>query len=185
MKQEKSENTVKDVDLQGISVLLVEDEEINAELAAAILTDLGIRVTIACNGSEAVARFKDAVFDLVLMDVMMPVKNGYQCTSEIRQFERQQGRSHTPIIAMTALCDPTELEKCLKSGMDGHTSKPIDWNILVNEIELVLAEKKSENKEPGRSNGLDYNKFLCEMCNKNEGLAARLIDKFIRERGPK
>jgi len=184
MNQEKSEDMGQETDLQGISVLLADDEEINTEIATAILEGHGMRVTVASNGDEAVARYKDGVFDLVLMDVVMPVKNGYQATIEIREFESQEGRKHTPIMALTAFCGPEERENCFKNGMDGYMPKPIDWFALINEVTLVLTGKKRINKKPGRFKGIDYDKFLYEMCNKNEELAVRLIGKFISARGP-
>ena len=187
MKSEKAESMAPKVDLQGISVLLAEDEEINAEVAAAILAGHGMRVTVVDNGNDAITRFKDGTFDLVLMDVLMPAKNGYQATTEIREFEQQHGAAYTPIIAMTAFVGKGELEECLKCGMDGYTSKPIEWDALINEMALVLAKKKTGNKPQKNQaaekfKGLDYDKFLSEMCNGNEELANRLINKFINER---
>jgi len=128
------------VHIQGAEVLLVEDNEINQEVARELLEGAGLPVTIAANGEEAVKAVKEKNFEAVLMDVQMPVMDGYQATKAIRKWELKSRESSafgdqrpeisdqepTPIIAMTAHAMTGDREKCLKTGMNDYVSKPID-----------------------------------------------------------
>ena len=106
------------------SVLLVEDNPINRKLAERMLMRLGCAVQVATNGEEAVAAVGERRFDLILMDVQMPVLDGYQATGEIRAFEAASGM-HTPIVAVTANAMERDAQRCLAAGMDDHLAKPI------------------------------------------------------------
>jgi len=110
-------------DIRGAWILLVEDNEINQQVARELLEGAGLPVTIATNGDEAVHAVKDKDFEAVLMDVQMPVMDGYQATRVIRKDERFKG---LPIIAMTAHAMTGDQEKCLEAGMNDYVSKPID-----------------------------------------------------------
>jgi CheY-like chemotaxis protein len=110
-------------DIRGAWILLVEDNEINQQVARELLEGAGLPVAIATNGEEAVGAVKKKDFEAVLMDVQMPVMDGYQATREIRKDERLKG---LPIIAMTAHAMTGDREKCLKAGMNDYVSKPID-----------------------------------------------------------
>ena len=112
-------------------VLLAEDSEINAEIATALLDDLGCTVVRAVNGAEAVKSFREGRFDLVLMDCQMPVMDGFEATELIRQIETERSGatspedgSRTPIIALTANSLSGDRERCLAAGMDDHVGKP-------------------------------------------------------------
>jgi PAS domain S-box-containing protein len=107
-------------------VLLAEDSLVNQKVALAFLQRWGHQVTVADNGSQAVAAFEQGAFDLILMDVQMPELNGYQATSEIRALEAARGHARIPIVAMTAEAMKGDREKCLAVGMDDYISKPID-----------------------------------------------------------
>jgi signal transduction histidine kinase/DNA-binding response OmpR family regulator/HPt (histidine-containing phosphotransfer) domain-containing protein len=109
--------------LSGANVLLVEDNEINQELAMELLETNGITVTIANNGKEAVDILQNKTFDGVLMDCQMPVMDGYEATRALRKDERFQ---KLPIVAMTANAMVGDKEKVLKAGMNDHIAKPID-----------------------------------------------------------
>lgn len=116
---------------KGASVLLVEDNEINKEVATEFLILAGLNVTTAGNGQEAVDLIKTTDFDLVLMDVQMPVMDGHEATKQIRLWEN--GRSErvpVPIIAMTAHARTVDQQKSMESGMNGHLTKPIDPDLL-------------------------------------------------------
>lgn len=116
--------------LQGLRVLLVEDNEINREIATELLTDAGLLVDIAENGQEAcdqVARVGDG-YAAVLMDVQMPVMDGIEATKRIRQ---RWSPDRLPVIAMTAHAYAEERQKCLDAGMDDHIAKPVDPAVLV------------------------------------------------------
>jgi signal transduction histidine kinase/DNA-binding response OmpR family regulator/HPt (histidine-containing phosphotransfer) domain-containing protein len=109
-------------------VLLVEDHPVNQEVARRFLERLGCEVTVAGDGAQAVAACAERHFDIVLMDVQMPVMDGLTATREIRKRERQGGR--VPIIALTASAMTDELEQCLDAGMDGLLTKPLEFDRL-------------------------------------------------------
>ncbi len=106
-----------------LSVLVAEDNPVNQRVATALLERLGHRVTLAANGVEAVAKWREEKFDLVLMDVQMPELDGFEATRSIRDYERNGAR--TPIIAMTAHAMTGDRERCLEAGMDDYVSKPV------------------------------------------------------------
>ena len=125
------------------TVLLVEDTAVNQVLATRLLQKLGYRVTIADNGALAVRMVFQQHFDVVLMDLQMPVMDGLQATTVIRQREQDEGRGrHQVIVAMTANAMEGDREKCLAVGMDGYISKPIDAVRLESEIGRVLDARR-------------------------------------------
>ncbi len=96
------------------------------KVAVAMLARLGCTVEVAENGREAVARFRDGEFDLVLMDCQMPEMNGLEAARAIRRMEADQQLPATPIVAMTANVGHADRTACIKAGMNGHLPKPID-----------------------------------------------------------
>ncbi|MCD4750236.1 MAG: response regulator [Thermoanaerobaculales bacterium] len=123
----RADRQVAGAEMHGGRVLVVEDNPLNQEVAEELLVDMGLTVLIANDGREAVEAVQGGAFDLVLMDVQMPVMDGFEATAEIRrdpQFE------NLPIIAMTAHAMTGDREKCLAAGMDDYISKPIDTNHL-------------------------------------------------------
>jgi PAS domain S-box-containing protein len=118
--------------LEGARVLLVEDNEINAELAVDILTDAGVRVSVVRNGKQALESLAASHFDAVLMDCQMPVMDGYTATRALRQEKRLQD---LPIIAMTANAMIGDREAALAAGMNDHITKPI----VIDEMLATLA----------------------------------------------
>ncbi|CAM2010848.1 hybrid sensor histidine kinase/response regulator [Acanthopleuribacter pedis] len=130
--------------LNGIRVLLVEDNLTNQQVAGEFLRAAGLRLTIAENGLKAVDEVKRNRhgYDLVLMDVQMPVLDGYSATREIRAWEETRPPSYQsiPIIAMTAHTMSGDREKCLAAGMNDHTAKPIDPDRLLKTLERWLPE---------------------------------------------
>ncbi|SDH42619.1 MULTISPECIES: response regulator [unclassified Duganella] len=112
-------------------VLLAEDNPVNVEVASAMLEGLGLEVSRACNGEEALHSVQADDFDLVLMDCQMPVMDGFAATSEIRRHELQHGRARSlPIIAITANALQGDRESCLAAGMDDYLSKPFTQQAL-------------------------------------------------------
>ena len=111
---------------QGLRVLLAEDNLVNQKLAIGLLKKMGHTVTLAENGSEAMKAYRDnhQEIDVVLMDVQMPIMDGFGATAAIREFENKAG-TKTPIIAMTAHAMTGDRERCLEAGMDEYLSKPI------------------------------------------------------------
>ena len=124
---------------QQLRLLLAEDNATNQKFAVRALTKAGHSVLVANNGQEAVDAWAGEEFDAVLMDIQMPVMDGYLATAEIRQREAPSGR-HTPIIAMTAHAMKGDKEKCLAAGMDGYVTKPIKTKLMLAEIARVLDE---------------------------------------------
>ncbi len=115
-------------DLSGVQILLTEDNELNMEIAETFLTDAGAVVTKAFNGQQAVYTFSKApagTFDIVLMDVMMPVMDGYEATRKLRSLDRPDAKT-IPIIAMTANAFAEDVEESRNAGMNEHISKPLD-----------------------------------------------------------
>jgi two-component system, sensor histidine kinase and response regulator len=119
-------------------VLLVEDNEINRRVAVGLLHSRGHQVVLAENGQEAVNTLADQEFDVVLMDMQMPVMDGYEATAAIRQREHQTG-GHIPIVAMTAEALKGDRERCLNVGMDDYVSKPIKPTEMYRAIERFPA----------------------------------------------
>lgn len=118
----------------GVSVLLVEDNQINRFMAQTILEQWKVDVTCAENGGEAVDLLKTSTFDLILMDMQMPVLDGLQATWMIRN----KLKVTTPIIALTANAIKGELEKCIEAGMNGFVSKPFTQEVLQKEMNRIL-----------------------------------------------
>ena len=119
--------------LQGKHVLLVEDNELNREIALEILTNCGFCIDTAENGVEAVEKVKNSteeMYDLVLMDIQMPVMDGYEATRQIRAIN-DSALSRVPIIAMTANAFSEDKQTAISVGMNGHVAKPIDINVLL------------------------------------------------------
>jgi signal transduction histidine kinase/CheY-like chemotaxis protein len=115
--------------LYPMSVLEVEDNELNRQILVMQLEKLGCLVQSAANGSEAIPLILSGQFDLVLMDCRMPAMDGMDVTKYVRELERVSGR-HTPIVAMTAATMPGDKEKCLAAGMDDYIAKPITYRSL-------------------------------------------------------
>ena len=122
------------------TILLVDDNEINREIANVILTDAGFRVVEAENGKEAVETIKNAMVDefgVVLMDIQMPIMDGYTATKEIRALESTD-LANIPIIAMTANAFEEDKKKAFESGMNGHIAKPIDVEVLFTTLKQII-----------------------------------------------
>ncbi len=164
--------------LPGAHVLLVEDNEINQQVAKEILEGAGLKITLATNGQEAVDAVKENAYDAVLMDVQMPVMDGYTATLKIREWEtevrgqrsedRERGSAlspqstELPIIAMTAHAMAGDEDKSLQAGMNGHVTKPIDPDQLFatlqewikpseKRVQLQQADIGAEKPEPDQA----------------------------------
>ncbi|MDY3250675.1 MAG: ATP-binding protein [Candidatus Choladocola sp.] len=123
--------------LAGLKILLAEDNDLNAEIAIVQLEELGIQITRANDGDEAVRFFAESpqgTFDLILMDVMMPKMNGYEATKAIRSLQNRPDAVSIPIIAMTANAFAEDVQASLDAGMNGHLSKPIVMDEVIKTI---------------------------------------------------
>ena len=139
----EEQNDISENSIKGLHILLVEDNELNMEIAEFMLQNEGAEVTKAWNGQEAVELFrksKPGEFDVIIMDIMMPVMNGYEATRRIRTLDRKDARV-IPIIAMTANAFTEDRVRAKEAGMDEHISKPVDVKLL-----LKVIHKLAENK---------------------------------------
>jgi CheY-like chemotaxis protein/HPt (histidine-containing phosphotransfer) domain-containing protein len=134
--------------IRGAYVLLVEDNEINQQVAKEILEGAGLNVSLANNGLEAVNAVKENNYDAVLMDVQMPVMDGYTATREIRNLKSEI--RNVPIIAMTAHAMAGDEDKSLQAGMNGHVTKPIDPDQLFAALQKWIkpGEKRAQVQQP-------------------------------------
>ena len=131
--------------IKGKRILLVEDNELNAEIAKTVLEDVGALIIRVENGQQAVELFEEkpaGTFDAILMDLMMPVMDGYTATRKIRALERSDAKI-IPIIAMTANAFQEDAEKCIAVGMNAHLAKPLDIEKMMITI-CHLVKKKNE-----------------------------------------
>ena len=125
--------------IKGKRILLVEDNELNAEIVKTVLEDVGALITRAENGQQALELFKEkpaGTFDAILMDLMMPVMDGYTATRKIRLLERSDAKT-IPIIAMTANAFQEDAEKCIAEGMNAHLAKPLD----IEKMKTIICEQ--------------------------------------------
>ena len=132
----EEQRDVSEKSIKGLHILLAEDNELNMEIAEFVLQNVGADVTKAWNGQEAVELFRKSEpggFDTILMDIMMPVMNGYEATKMIRSLDREDAKT-IPIIAMTANAFEEDKKMALASGMNDHVAKPIDMNVLLPTI---------------------------------------------------
>lgn len=137
-----------DVRAQGLRILLVEDNVLNQEVATEILSSAGISVEVANNGKEAVEAVAASVYDIVLMDVQMPVMGGYEATKRIRAIGQYKD---LPIIAMTAHAMQGAREECLEAGMNDYISKPIDPDSLFLTIRKWVKPGAAVDRAPAAS----------------------------------
>ena len=113
--------------LAGARILLVEDNELNQELAQTLLTENGLSVELAENGQQALELLETQEFDGVLMDCQMPVMDGYEATAKIRELDKFKD---LPVIAMTGNAMKQDVDKALAAGMNDHIAKPVDPNTM-------------------------------------------------------
>jgi len=145
--------------LHGTRLLLVEDNEINQQVAEGLLARVGVSLQIVHNGQQAVEAVRSDAFDGVLMDMQMPVMDGLEATRLIRA----NGEKDLPIIAMTANAMPGDREKCLKAGMNDHVSKPVDPNQLyatlirwIRKTQIDTAERLLPSPDSNPAEHLDF-----------------------------
>jgi len=182
--------------MQGANVLLVEDNPVNQQVGKEILQGLGITVDISNNGEEAIYQVQKKTFDLVLMDIQMPLMDGHEATRIIRQ---KLQMLELPIIAMTANAMTEDKEKAIEAGMNDHLSKPIDpiafistlekWispnsqvtpNPSAIELNNVAAKKDQDENFPKFLTGFDLDASLARF-NGNKRVMLKVMKQFYRE----
>ena len=134
--------------LKGVQVLLVDDVQLNLEVARDMLESAGIEVRLASNGQEAIDAVAAQLPDCVFMDCQMPVMDGYEATRRLRQDERYR---RLPIIALTASALPAERERCRVAGMDGYLAKPIRSSDLLDTLKAYLPSAAEKSSEPPKA----------------------------------
>ncbi|SEA96676.1 PAS domain-containing protein [Marinobacterium iners] len=171
--------------LQG-RVLLVEDNEINQEVAKALLQQYGLNVTVATNGVEALELFEQKDFDLIFMDIQMPMMDGYEATRQLRARGCQ-----LPIIALTAAAMAEDQQKAFDAGMNSHLAKPIDtqelqqvlvhWLLKVDKtVSAVSANTQVFEHLPPRTNGFDPAAGLAMLAG-NRPLYRKVLTEFLQQ----
>ena len=136
----EEQKDVSEKSIKGLHILLAEDNELNMEIAEFVLQNEGAEVTKAWNGQEVVELFRKSEpgeFDVILMDIMMPVMNGYDATKKIRSLSREDAKV-IPIIAMTANAFTEDRIRAKEAGMDEHVAKPVDVELLVKVIHKLV-----------------------------------------------
>ena len=137
----------KHLDYSGKKVLLVEDNELNREIATEILKSLGMKVDCAADGMEAVEIMSSEAgnqYDMIFMDIQMPKMDGYTATREIRTLKDMK-KANVPIIAMTANAFDEDRKKAIKAGMNGHIAKPIDVNVILQNLDRIFGQNGDED----------------------------------------
>jgi len=170
-----------------LRILLAEDNAVNQMLAVKLLRKYGHEVVVANNGSETLDALSKEQFDVVLMDVQMPVMGGFEATAAIRERESKTG-GHIPIIAMTAHALKGDREKCLEAGMDGYVSKPIKIKDLLDAIDaaapsgIPASEELTVLSHPERSSFtvIDHEKALAKVEGDTE-LLGELASLFLED----
>jgi len=135
----------------GLRILMADDAAPNRELVTAILGGLGLALDTVCNGAEAVEAARTGAYDLILMDVHMPVMDGLDATRAIRAISGPVGR--TPIIALTANVQPEQVTRCREAGMDGHVGKPIQISELLTALATVSVRAEDDASDAGSRRG--------------------------------
>jgi PAS domain S-box-containing protein len=171
--------------LNGISVLLVDDNEMNRMMASAVLMKKGVIVEEACDGLEAVEMLMQYKFDLILMDIMMPNLNGYEATEIIRE----KLKLSTPIIALTANAIKGDNQKCLTVGMQDYLSKPFSMNdlyaIISNNINAIEEPKELKNANPSFQKIIDSTNYysldkLARIADGDQEFIFKMLSTFVK-----
>ncbi len=141
-KEEEESEAPKQMQIAGKHALLVEDNELNQEIAQFILEDFGLQVTLANNGREAVEIFEQAeegTYQIIFMDVMMPVMNGYESAKAIRALDRPDAAT-IPIITMTANAFAEDVQAAKDAGMNEHVAKPLEADVIARVLAQWLGD---------------------------------------------
>jgi PAS domain S-box-containing protein len=172
-----------DYNISGTKVLVVEDVELNQLLMKTLLDDFGFECEIVSNGKIAIEALENNYFDIILMDIQMPVMNGFQATDYIRNVMKL----NTPIIALTADVTTVDLEKCKIFGMNDFVAKPVDDRKLFNKIISLLKKRESVqanlNIKKGASNSYQFidMAYLNMITKSNTNLKIEMINLYLKQ----
>jgi signal transduction histidine kinase/CheY-like chemotaxis protein/HPt (histidine-containing phosphotransfer) domain-containing protein len=169
---DKEVKTIPKINLGKLKILLCEDNVLNQKLAKSVINNFGFDLDIANNGEEGIELLSQNNYDLVLMDLQMPVKDGYQTTEYIRN----EMNSSIPIIAMTAHSLVGEQERCYKSGMNAYVPKPFKQSVLLKAIKTVM----NPDNENAHKRIIDMS-FMDEMSGGDSEFKKEMISLFIEK----
>ena len=170
---------------QEIRAIMAEDNEMNQELGLLIFKEIGWHLDIASNGKEALNMLRTASYDIVLMDIQMPILDGFETTKAIRN-EFAPPINKIPILALSAHAMPSEIEKCLRVGMNDYISKPFRINELLSKISTLANGPEIRTQAEENRNKLYAQKYydlnyLYSLTRENKEEAAKLIDLFVEQ----
>jgi signal transduction histidine kinase/CheY-like chemotaxis protein/HPt (histidine-containing phosphotransfer) domain-containing protein len=166
------------------SILVVDDVEINRELLRITLEKEGHWITMAQNGQEAVEQFSHGKFDIIFMDMQMPVLDGYAAVHQIRELEKELAATRTPIVAMTAYALQGDREKCLAADMDGYLAKPARPADIITTLDQLVTSSGERGQtsptSPTEAMPVFARNELLERLGGREEMLGRFIEMFIR-----
>jgi len=177
--KDKNESPVESINkkmFHNINALVAEDNSINQKLINNILTGLGLDVTLANNGEEALELRKNEEYDIIFMDIQMPVMGGIEATEEILKYEEKERKHHVPIVALTANALQGDREIYINAGMDNYLSKPIEIVDLQNVIKEYLSHKMVEIEE--KSIEEEFEKEIEQVVDISETLEKEVEEKI-------
>ncbi len=179
---ESTNHQLKIIANKPLTVLLAEDHKLNQKLAITYLSDFGLSVDLAENGIEAIEKFKSKSYDLVLMDIQMPLLDGYHAAKQIRE----ELNSKVPIIAMTANIMANEREKCLSYGMNDYLSKPFKEIDLYNIVNLYIGNKTQSANQTSKladseNKGIINQDHLNTLSRGNKTFIKEIIAIFLEQ----
>jgi len=148
----EEQDAASDNNLRNPEILLVDDSPDSRFLVKAFLRKKPCLIAEAENGAEAVDKFNEKKWDIILMDIQMPVMDGYIATERIRKIELEKGLEHTPVIALTAHSNNSEIKKCLEVGCDFHLAKPVSKNALLKFIGELTGEVNPGDTDESQGN---------------------------------
>ena len=183
-KKIKQEVKTDKEDKFNIEVLIAEDNPINQKLIKLTLNQLGIKTTLANNGSEAFNKYSSnpEKYDIIFMDIQMPVMDGIEATHEILKFETEHGIKHTPIIALTANALKGDRERFLSEGMDEYLTKPINKDALIAMIEKFTKNSKNEvEKESTKNNSSSTDDNIIIAI--KDDFENKVLENYLKEFG--
>lgn len=169
-----------------LKILLAEDNPVNQTVALRMLERMGHTVSLVENGKEAIETLKLASFDLVLMDVQMPLMDGFEATRALREWEKTAGK-HVPVIAMTAYALKGDEEKCLEAGMDGYIPKPISAQHLYDVIEGMMDQSEKLEEKPlvtVQKRGILDKQVILDRVGGDVELLKEIVDLFLQDYPP-
>lgn len=166
-----------DHSLKGVKILLVEDNEVNRLYANSILNKWQCKVDVADNGHTAVEKIRKSSFDIILMDVQMPIMDGYEATRSIRKID---SKKNVPIIALTANAIKGDIDKCLAAGMNDYLSKPFHPEALFQIISTYINYKNEKKNDAVKVHKVTDLTYLSSICQGDKVFMKEMVETFLK-----